>query len=173
MRMLVASLALVGMSSAAAAQDRGSLALDLMTTAGRHVGFGYYLTDGLSLRPSFGVGFSSQGTEINVGTDLRFEPWSRQRISPYATAGFHYLQSPYLIQYDASGSVLPEASSGTARFGGGVGVRAHLKYGLSAVAEGRVMNSELRDVTVGGLYGQAVRNAAHFEAAVGVSYAFN
>jgi len=172
MRVLVASLALLGLSPGAMAQDRGSLAFDLMTTAGRHAGFGYYITDGLSLRPSLGVGFSSQfGTEFNLGTDLRYEFLTGSRLSPYATAGFSYMRSPYLVQYDAGGSLLPSAGSNVARYGAGVGIRTRIKYGLSVVGEGRVMNSELQDVPGG--YGQTVRNGAHFEAAVGVSYAFN
>lgn len=172
MRLLVASLALLGLSSGALAQDRGSLAFDLMTTPGRHVGFGYYITDGLSLRPSLGVGFSSEfGTEFNLGADLRFELLKSSRVSPYATAGFSYMRNPFLAQYDSTGALLPEAGSNVARYGAGVGLRARLKYHISMVGEGRVMNSELRDVAGG--YGQAVKNGAHFEAAVGVSYAFN
>jgi hypothetical protein len=175
MRLLVASLALLGVSSAALAQDRGSLAFDLMTTAGRHVGLGYYLTDGLSIRPSVGVAFSSQaGTEFNLGTDLRYELLRGSRLSPYATAGFNYMRNPYLVQYDSAGNLESGTGSNVARYGAGVGVRARLKYHLSAVAEGRVMNSELKDIQGGAFYGQqAVRNGAHFEAAVGVSYAFN
>jgi hypothetical protein len=143
-----------------------------MTTAGRHAGFGYYITDGLSIRPSLGVSFSSQfGTELNLGTDLRYEMLPGSRLSPYATAGFSYMRSPYLVQYDSSGSPLPGAGSNVARYGAGAGLRARLKYHLSMVGEGRVMNSELRDVP--GTYGQTVRNGAHFEAALGVSYAFN
>jgi hypothetical protein len=173
MRLLVASLALLGLSSGAMAQDRGSLAFDLMTTPGRHVGFGYYITDGLSLRPSLGIAFSSQfGTEFNLGADLRYEFLQTSRLSPYATAGFNYQRSPYIVQYDSSGSLLPDAGSNIARYGAGVGLRARLKYHLSVVGEGRVMNSELRDVP-GGYGQQAVRDGAHFEAAVGVSYAFN
>jgi len=172
MRLLAASLALLGLSSGAMAQDRGSLAFDLMTTPGRHVGVGYYITDGLSLRPSLGVAFSSQyGTEFNLGTDLRWEFLTSRRLSPYATAGFSYMRNPFLVQYDSSGSLLPSAGSNIARYGAGVGLRARLKYHLSVVGEGRVMNSELRDVPGG--YGQTVRNGAHFEAALGVSYAFN
>ena len=53
----------------------------------------------------------------------------------------------------------------------GAGFRARIKYGLSLVGEGRVMNSELF-TTPGSPY-QAVQSGAHFEAAVGISYAFN
>jgi hypothetical protein len=81
------------------------------------------------------------------------------------------MRSPYLVQYDASGSLMPTAGSDVARYGAGVGLRTRIKYGLSVVGEGRVMNSELRDVP--GTYGQAVRNGAHFEAALGASYTFN
>lgn len=175
MRLFVTSLALLGLSGAAMAQERGSLALDAMTTPGRHFGVGYYLTDGLSLRPSLGAGYSAQyGTTFNLGADLRWELLPGSRLSPYFTAGFNYLRDPSLVQYYSSGSPLLAANPNVARYGAGLGLRTRLKYRLSLVGEGRVMNSALRDVSANGFYGQqSLQAGAHFEAALGLSYAFN
>jgi hypothetical protein len=164
----LATVAVLACSTAPAmAQERGSFTLDAMTTPGRHLGLGYYLTDGISLRPSLGVGwYEGYGTSFNVGTDLRWEMLPGRRVSPYATAGFNYFRDPSLVQYDASGFPQNGAASNVTRYGGGVGVRTRLFDKLSLVAEGRVMNSELRDTA--GLYG--LRPGAHFEAAAGISY---
>lgn len=173
MRLFATVLALLGVSVSVTAQERGSVVLDAMTTPGRHVGIGYYITDGLSLRPSLGFGYDGQyGTTFNLGADLRWELRTGNRVSPYLTAGFNYLRSPYVVQYDSGGS--PTTDSNLARYGAGLGLRTRIKYGLSAVAEGRVMNSELRDASGGSLYGQqSVHTGAHFEGILGLSYVFN
>ena len=173
MRLAFPTLTLLVLSAPVMAQDRGSFVIDAMTTPGRHVGLGYYLTDGLSVRPSLGIGYSDvYGTTFNFGVDLRWEMAPDHRVSPYATGGINYFREPYLVQVDASGSPLANASQDLTRYGAGLGVRARLKYNLSLVAEGLVMNSALHDVP--GSYGlQTLHPGAHFEAAVGVSYAFN
>ena len=173
MRLFATVLAFVGLAVSVTAQERGSVVLDAMTTPGRHFGVGYYITDGLSLRPSLGFGYSGQyGTTFNLGADLRWEVRSGHRVGPYLTAGFNYLRSPYLTQYDSAGS--PTTDSNVARYGAGLGLRTRIKYGLSAVAEGRVMNSELRDLSGSGFYGQqGVRSGAHVEGILGLSYVFN
>jgi hypothetical protein len=173
MRFFAPSLALLSLAAPVMAQEQGSFALDAMTTAGRHVGFGYYITDALSLRPSLGFGYSSQfGTEFNLGADLRYEFLRDRLITPYITAGFNYMRNPYLVEVDASGTPVSSTESNVARYGAGFGLRARLKYGLSLVGEGWVMNSSLQ--TLPGYYGQqTVQNGAHFEAAVGISYLFH
>jgi hypothetical protein len=173
MRLAVPTLALLVLSAPAMAQDRGSFVLDAMTTAGRHFGLGYYLTEGLSVRPSLGFGYADgYGTSFNLGVDLRWEVMPERRVSPYATGGVNYFREPYLLQVDGSGSPLTSASQDVTRYGAGLGVRARLKYNLSLVAEGVVMNSALHDVP--GSYGlQTLQSGAHFEGAVGLSYAFN
>jgi hypothetical protein len=173
LRLFATVLALVGLSASVTAQERGSVVLDAMTTPGRHVGVGFYITDGLSLRPSLGFGYDGQyGTTFNLGADLRWEVRAGNRVSPYLTAGFNYLRSPYVVQYDSGGSLT--ADSNVARYGAGLGLRTRIKYGLSAVAEGRVMNSELRSASGGSFYGQqSVQSGAHFEGILGLSYAFN
>jgi hypothetical protein len=150
------------------------MVLDAMTTPGRHFGIGYYVTDRLSVRPSLGVAFSGQyGTTFNLGADTRFDLLPNSRVSPYLTAGFNFVRDPYLVAYDPTGST-PGGASSLARYGAGAGFRTRIKYGLSLVGEGRVMNSELRDAPGAVFSGQqAVQNGAHFEAAIGISYALN
>jgi len=141
-----------------------------MTTPGRHFGIGYYFTDRLSVRPSLGLGFSGQyGTTFNLGGDARFDLLRGHRVSPYLTAGFNYIRDANLQTFDSPGGA-PLEQSNVMRFGGGAGFRAPIKYGLSLMGEGRVMNSEVRD-TPGGY--QTLQSGAHFEAAVGISYALN
>jgi hypothetical protein len=171
-RLLVTVLAFVGLSVSATAQESGSFVVDAMTTPGRHVGMGFYITDGLSVRPSLGFGYEGQyGTTFNLGADLRYEIRAGNRVAPYLTAGFNYVRSPYVVQVDSSGS--PTYDSNVARFGAGAGLRTRIKWGLSAIAEGRVMNSELRSLSGSYGYAQGVQSGAHFEGILGLSYAFN
>jgi hypothetical protein len=172
MRLLGTVPVLICLATPALAQSQGSFALDAMTTPGRHFGFGYYLTDGLSLRPSLGAGYADgYGMTFNLGTEVRWEALSEHRVSPYATASINYLRDPGLVQIDATGTPLPGVGSNVLRYGAGLGLRSHIKYGLSAVAEGRVMNSALGTSSGVGRYGlQTVQDGAHFEAALGVSY---
>lgn len=170
MRPFVTSLALLAFSVPAMAQERGSFVLDAMTTAGRHFGFGYYVTDGFSLRPSLGVGYADgYGMMVNLGTDMRWELLTAHRFSPYLTAGFNFMRNPSLVQFDSGGSAMPGADTNALRYGGGVGFRTRIKHGLSLVGEGRLMNSELQT----SFAGPSIQDGAHLEAAVGISYAFN
>lgn len=176
MRSFTLAAVLAGLAVPAVAQEQGTLTLDAMTTPGRHFGFGYYITDKLSLRPSLGASFGGPyGTEFNFGTDLRFELLPYSRVTPYAAASFNYMRVPGLVQVDSAGLPLENASPNVARYGAGFGVRARLKYGLSLIGEGRVMNSALEDYQGSGAYygQQSLQSGAHFEGAVGVSYAFH
>ena len=175
MRLVAASFGLLCLAAPAMAQERGSFALDAMTTSGRHFGLGYYVTDGFSIRPSLGVGYADgYGMTFNLGAGLRWEMMPHSRVSPYATASFDYLRNPYLVPYDPNGLTLTNAESDVTRYGGGIGVRAQLKYKLSFVAEGLVMNSAFHDGFVSGLGTvQTVEPGAHFEGAIGISYVLN
>jgi hypothetical protein len=175
MRSFTTAAVFLGLAVPALAQERGTLTLDAMTTSGRHFGFGFYITDKLSLRPSLGASFGGPyGTEFNFGTDIRFEALPYSRVTPYAAASFNYMRVPGLVQIDAAGAPLESANPNVARYGAGLGVRARLKYGLSLIGEGRVMNSALEDLQGGAYYGQqSLQSGSHFEAAVGVSYAFH
>ena len=51
------------------------------------LGFAYYVTDGLSLRPWVGLGYSDySGVFANVGAQLSWEITADSRWSPYASA---------------------------------------------------------------------------------------
>src|SRR4029453_11380528 len=105
MRMVTGALLVLATGTGAFAQDQGSVALDAMTTPGRHFGIGYYVTDRLSIRPSLGFGYSDgYGAVLNLGTDARFELLPQSRLNPYLTAGFNYQRNPNLIQYNGQGS---------------------------------------------------------------------
>jgi len=175
MRLVAASFGLLCLAASATAQEKGSFALDAMTTSGRHFGLGYYVTDGLSVRPSLGFGYADgYGMTFNLGTGLRWEMMPHSRVSPYATGSFEYLRNPYLVPYDPNGLNQLGAESDVTRYGGGLGIRAQLKYKLSLVAEGLVMNSAFHDGSVPGLGAvQMVEPGAHFEGAIGISYVLN
>jgi hypothetical protein len=170
-RLVATSFVLLGLAAPAMAQQAGSFALDAMTTQGRHFGAGYYITNGLSVRPSLGFGYSGQfGTTLNLGADARWEVLTGSRVSPYIGASYNFLRSPYLTQVTARGT----ETSNVSRYGAGVGVRTRILRRLSAVAEARVLNSALRTASGTGAYGQQfVDPGAHVEAALGLSYVFN
>src|SRR5262249_12966538 len=80
MRSFTLAAVLAGLAVPALAQEQGTFTLDAMTNPGRHFGFGYYITDKLSLRPSLGASFGGPyGTAFNFRTALRYEPRSAHR----------------------------------------------------------------------------------------------
>jgi hypothetical protein len=173
MRTLAASLLFLGVAWPAAAQQRGSFALDAMTTPGRHFGAGFYVTDGLSVRPSLGFGYAQgYGSTFNLGADVRYEFLTENRVSPYVAGSYNYLRSPYLTA--SLGSVVSSDPSNVARWGGGGGVRARINNRFSVFADGRVMNSQVRNAP-GSLLGQRqfVETGAHFEGALGLTFFLN
>lgn len=173
MRTLIASALFLAVAVPAAAQQRGSLALDAMTTPGRHVGAGYYFTDGLSLRPSLGFGWAgSYGTIFNLGADVRYEFLTASRLSPYLAGSYNFMRSPYLTE--SVGGVVSSDPSNVARWGGGGGLRARINDRFSVFADGRVMNSQIHDAS-GSLATpqRVVETGAHFEGALGLSFVLN
>jgi hypothetical protein len=173
MRVLAASALVLGIALPAAAQQQGSFALDAMTTPGRHFGAGYYITNGLSVRPSLGFGWAGgTGTIFNVGVDTRYEFLSAHRISPYLAGSYNYMRSPYLT--DSVGGVIRNDPSNVARWGGGGGMRARINDRFSVFADGRVMNSEIRNAPGSVLAPQQVVDyGAHFEGALGLTFFLN
>lgn len=174
MRSFVVPLVLLGFAAPAAAQQqRGAFALDAMTTPGRHFGAGYYVTDGLSLRPSLGFGYSQgYGTAFNLGTDIRYEFLTGHRISPYLAGSWNFLRSPYLTE--SVGGVVRNDPSSIARWGGGGGLRGRINDRFSVFADGRVMNSQIRNAPGNALGTQrVVETGAHFEGALGLTVFLN
>jgi hypothetical protein len=173
MRTVLGTLLLAGLAMPAAAQQRGSFALDAMTTPGRHFGAGYYVTDGLSLRPSLGLGIAQgYGTTFNLGADLRYEFLRERRVSPYVAGSYNFLRSPYLTE--SVGGVVRNDPASLARWGGGGGLRGRITDRVSLFADGRVMNSQIRNAPGSGLGSQRVlETGAHFEGALGLTLFLN
>jgi hypothetical protein len=140
-------LALASASPALAQSNQGAFALDAFFAPTTGLGFAYYLTDGLSLRPWLGLGYSDYGGFFaNVGAQLRYEFAADATVSPYLSAS---------AQYSHNGS-LPVATPGPAgtgnaryeqlamqsdagQFGAGGGVRVRLSRSLALFGEGRVL----------------------------------
>jgi hypothetical protein len=152
-------LAVLASSSAFAQQGTispGTIALDAMTTPGRHFGLGFYVTEHLSLRPSLGIGYSNYtGTFVNAGADLRYEFTPDHDWSAYATASGYYqsggaVYSPAVANPGAPGGSAPAVvtDQGNFQYGGGVGVRRRINDKISAMVDCRYLHaSDLRYAT--------------------------
>jgi hypothetical protein len=135
----------LGLASPSLAQsNRGAFALDAMIAPTTGLGFAYYVTDGLSLRPWLGLGYSDyQGFFANVGAQLRYEFGAGWAVSPYLSASAQYSHSDAA----AIAEPAPGAPGGTqvvtlgngGQFGTGAGLRFRVSSELSLFAEGRVL----------------------------------
>jgi len=175
------TLVLLGLVAATASpvlaqSNQGAFGLDAMIAPTGGFGFAYYLTDGLSLRPWLGLGYSGyNGFFANVGAQMRYE-FGRGPVAPYLSA---------VAQYSHNGSVPVTAggSYGTARYdqvssagdfgqlGGGAGVRFRVSNSLSLFGEGRFMYTT---APMGG-YGTGwstvtINDQTRFDAVLGLTY---
>ena len=178
MRLAIASFAVLACAGPVLAQDfgPGSVTLDATTAYGRTFGAGFYVSNHLSLRPSLGFGYSgTEGTFFNVGSEVRWDFHNQSRFTPYTAASFNYMRSPSVSSYLPSGLVLLTERSNVMRYGGGVGVRTRISDRLSVIADGRMMNSEVRSVAAVGAFTsqRAVEDGLHFEGALGLSFLLN
>jgi hypothetical protein len=176
MRVALASFVLLGLAAPAFAQQSGSVALDATTAYGRTFGAGFYVSDHLSVRPSLGFAYSGvEGSVFNLGGEVRWDFHNASRFTPYTAASYNYMRSPYLTGFDPSGLAVLSERSNVSRYGAGLGVRTRITDRLSVIADGRMMNSAVRDVAgSGALYRQrALERGAHFEGALGVSFLLN
>jgi len=126
--------------------NQGSFALDAMVAPTTGFGFGYYLTDGLSLRPWLGVGYSNYGFFANVGAQLQYEFGTSWKASPYLSASGVYSHNPTPVYYQggtppANGGIPSSYQTDTGQFGVGAGVRYRLGSSFSLFAEGRALYS--------------------------------
>ena len=134
-------------SPALAQSNRGAFAVDGLIAPTTGFGFGYYMTDGLSLRPWLGLGYSGyQGFFANVGAQLRYELASGWTVSPYlsASAQYSYSGSAASAQPARPGSpgspqLVVQGSGG--QFGAGAGLRFRVAQSVSLFAEGRVLHA--------------------------------
>src|SRR5512135_2765155 len=91
-----------------AQHNQGAFGLDAFVAPNTGIGFSYYITDGLSLRPWLGLGYSDySGFYANLGAQLSYEFTRSGRLSPYLAASAQY------SHYGNSGYV-PATTPGTA-----------------------------------------------------------
>lgn len=146
----VLGLVVAAAGPAYAQSNRGAFAIDAMIAPTTGFGFAYYVTDGLSLRPWLGLGYSDySGFFANAGAQLRFEPMPAATVSPYLSATAQYSRygdAPVTAAgRPASGGTQQRAYSETPGSGGQLGAGAGLRYRVAAsvslFAEGRVMRT--------------------------------
>jgi hypothetical protein len=142
------NLVLLGMVIAAATpalaqSTQGQFGLDAMIAPTTSFGAAYYVTDGLSLRPWLGLGYSDfSGFYANAGAQLRYELSARNRLSPYvsATAQFSHYGSTAVVPRGGSTTGQPLAApDNLGQLGAGFGVRYSVSGSLALFGEGRVM----------------------------------
>lgn len=177
------AIAMVAASPASAQSgpsNRGAFAVDAMVAPTTGLGFAYYVTDGLSLRPWLGLGYSGyQGFFANVGAQFRYEVASGWTVSPYLSASAQYSHSDgaAIVEPGRPGSAgntqLTVQGSG-GQFGAGAGLRFRVASSLSLFTEGRVLHATY---PIGGLKrGWStfdINDRTRGEVVLGVSYLFH
>ena len=172
---LVLTVAAAG--PALAQTNQGAFGLDAFVAPTTGFGFSYYITDGLSLRPWLGLGYSDyEGFYANVGAQLRFEPAPSLTLSPYlsATAQYsHYGNSGFTRGTTAGPTMYQQAvlDSDVGQFGAGAGLRYRISDSLALFAEGRAMYA----TSPMGAYGYGwssieVNEHTHVDAVLGLTY---
>ena len=138
-------------SPALAQGNQGSFGLDAMVAPTTGLGFAYYVTDGLSLRPWVGLGYSGySGVYANVGAQLRWEITAESRWSPYLSASALYSHNGAVsVTTSPTGATgRPDTGSGyqpysvqsnAGQFGVGAGLRRRMSQSLALFAEARLM----------------------------------
>jgi hypothetical protein len=179
-------LALASASPALAQGNQGSFGLDAMVAPTTGLGFAYYVTDGLSLRPWVGLGYSDySGVYANVGAQLRWEITADNRWSPYLSASALYSHNGAVSVTTTSPTGTPRqpnAGSGyqpytlqsnAGQFGIGAGLRRRMSRSLALFAEGRVMYTTYPMGTTGtGWSTTQINEHSRAEAVVGLTYLF-
>jgi outer membrane protein W len=144
---VVLGLALVAASPVLAQSNQGAVGLDAMIAPTTGLGFAFYVTDGLSIRPWLGLGYSDySGFFANVGAQLRFETAAMSRVSPYLSATAQYTHQGSVpvtanARYGSYGTPLLALQSDVGLFGAGAGVRYQVGDDLALFAEGRLMHA--------------------------------
>jgi hypothetical protein len=169
-------LAAAAAGPAFAQSNQGAFGLDAFVAPNTGIGFSYYITDGLSLRPFLGLGYSDySGFYANLGAALSYEFTRDGRLSPYLSASAQY------SHYGNSG-VTQGATYGTAyqpyvlnsdigQFGAGAGLRYRVSDSFALFAEGRAMYA----TSPMGAYGLGwssieVNDRTHVDAVLGLTY---
>jgi hypothetical protein len=177
-------LALASASPALAQGTQGSFGLDAMVAPTTGLGFAYYVTDGLSLRPWVGLGYSDySGVFANVGAQLRWEITADSRWSPYLSASALYSHNGAVSVATTSPTGTPgrpdtgyqpySVQSNAGQFGIGAGLRRRMSRSLALFAEGRVMYTTYPMGTTGtGWSTTQINDNSRAEAVVGLTYLF-
>ncbi len=126
--------------------QKGTIALDVMTTPGRHFGLGFYVTDHLSLRPTLGIGYSDySGVFVNAGADLRYDFSPDRDWSLYALGSLYYQggQDAYSPTRSGQGydSNLSYTSYDGVYYGAGLGVRRRVGERFAVMLDGRYFHT--------------------------------
>jgi hypothetical protein len=126
------------------AQATGAFGLDAFVAPTTGLGFSYYVTDGLSLRPWLGLGYSDySGFYANLGAQLRYEIGADRVLAPYlsATAQYSHYGNSGVTQGGMTGNVYQPAvlESDVGQLGAGAGLRYRVSGSLALFTEGRVM----------------------------------
>jgi hypothetical protein len=142
---VILGLAAATAGPALAQSNRGALGLDAFVAPTTGVGFSYYITDGLSLRPWLGLGYSDySGFYANVGAQLRYELGADSVLAPYlsATAQYSHYGNSGVTQAPTTGTTAYQPlvlDSDFGQFGAGAGLRYRISGSLALFTEGRVM----------------------------------
>ena len=177
--LVLLTLALAPTGPAFAQSNRGSFGLDAMVAPTTGLGFAYYVTDGLSLRPWLGLGYSDyEGFYASAGAQLRYEFAANGTLSPY-------LSATALYTHNGAVPTAPAGSSGASRyqqltvegnagqFGAGAGLRYRLSGSLALFGEGRVMYTTYPMGTAGtGWSTTQIGDNTRAEAVLGLTYLF-
>jgi hypothetical protein len=172
-------LALAAASPALAQSNRGAFGLDAMVAPTTSFGFAYYVTDGLSLRPWLGLGYSDySGFYASVGAQLRYELTADSRLSPYlsATAQYSHYGNSGATPIVTTGSAAYQPlvfSSDLGQFGAGAGLRYRLSDSLALFAEGRAMYATSPMGSLGmGWSTVGINDRTRVDAVLGLTYLF-
>jgi len=177
------TVVLLGLAAAAAGpalaqSNRGAFGLDARVAPTTGLGFAYYVTDGLSLRPWLGLGYSDyEGFYANVGAQMRFEPAPSLTLSPYlsATAQYSHFGNSGARMVTPGGTayqpMVPVSDLG--QLGAGAGLRYRLSGSLALFGEGRVMyaTSPMGSYDAGWST-IGINDRTRAEVALGLSYLF-
>ena len=138
------ALATAGPALAQSSSNRGAFGLDAFVAPTTGLGFSYYITDGLSLRPWLGLGYSDySGFYANVGAQLSYEFTRDGPLSPYlsATAQYSHYGNSGVTQGVTTGTGYQPVvlDSDIGQLGAGAGLRYRVSGSLALFTEGRVM----------------------------------
>jgi hypothetical protein len=158
-------LAAAAAGPAVAQSNQGAFGLDAFVAPNTGIGFSYYVTDGLSVRPFLGLGYSDySGFYANLGAALSYEFTRDGRLSPYLSASAQYSHygtayQPYVLD------------SNIGQFGAGAGLRYRVSDNFALFAEGRAMYA----TSPMGAYGLGwssieVNDRTHVDAVLGLTY---